>query len=116
MQKHCIEHCSPHRLSAVFVDEAGTVFCTYTVVLVCVFPSTSVAGIFVRVGDYSVTDDSDGQQEILIEKIITHESYFVDSEGLLHNDIALLQLQAPITSKHAGPVCLPNPGKMSTCF
>ena len=51
-----------------------------------------------------------------IEKIITHESYFVDGEGLLHNDIALLQLQAPITSKHAGPVCLPNPGRMSSCY
>lgn len=89
---------------------------TFVITAAHCFPSTSVAGIFVRVGDYSVTDDSDGQQEILIEKIITHESYFVDSEGLLHNDIALLQLQAPITSKHAGPVCLPNPGRMSTCY
>ena len=66
-------------------------------------PSTHV-----RVGEHDISTANDGAntEDISIQKVTTHETY---SMALHQNDIALIELDRPVTFRPGlTPVCLPD--------
>ncbi len=49
-----------------------------------------IHNMYIGLYDYKISDLNDGQEKYEIERVIMHESYRVDNDQVLHNDIALV--------------------------
>jgi len=72
--------------------------------------------LLVRIGDWDVNTDREPypHRDIAVSDVFIHERFFA---GSLHNDIALIRLNSPVSwadMPHVAPVCLPQPQQSYT--
>ena len=70
--------------------------------------SLNASNVYVLLGDYNITDMSDGQESFEVAEIKIHPNFY--SEVLEQpNDIALLRLSSSANfNGKIGPICLPG--------
>uniref|UniRef100_A0A8C8S1R9 Coagulation factor VII n=1 Tax=Pelusios castaneus TaxID=367368 RepID=A0A8C8S1R9_9SAUR len=60
----------------------------------------------VKLGEFSINDKDEGEQERKVSEMIIHEKYIL---GGTNHDIALLRLEAPVNfTDYVVPICLPE--------
>ena len=70
------------------------------------------AEYYVLLNDYSTSENSSVQVESEIEGKLIHPDFKPSGDGLFLNDVALVQLSSPASSKFNSYICLPDPGKL----
>ncbi|XP_067419766.1 coagulation factor VII [Emydura macquarii macquarii] len=67
---------------------------------------TDAEQLRVKLGEYRINQEDEGEQERKVSKIIIHEEYII---GDTNHDIALLSLEAPVNlTDYVVPICLPE--------